>query len=194
MILERKLVVGTLLLAALSACQREPEPTLTTGDIANTAIAVAWTQLAQTQAALPTATPMPPTVTPPPTATLMPTLALPATLAAPASPTADPCNQPPPSAPLGAVTHVTVTNRSGGAISLSLGMNKPNDRGECGTYGTSMGVFGSETLKVMTGCYWGYAWVTANKPSTAETASLLCFSDPGTTYEIVVEADVIGFK
>ena len=52
----------------LSACGPEPEPTMSAADVQGTAVAAAWTMVAETQAAIPTATPIPPTETPLPTA------------------------------------------------------------------------------------------------------------------------------
>jgi len=51
----------------LSACGPEPEPTMSAEEVQGTAVAAAWTMVAETQAAIPTATPIPPTETPPPT-------------------------------------------------------------------------------------------------------------------------------
>jgi hypothetical protein len=76
----KKLV--TLMFASLfllSACGPEPEPTMSAAEVQGTAVAAAWTMVAETQAAIPTATLIPPTDTPiptlPPTATpiLLPT-------------------------------------------------------------------------------------------------------------------------
>jgi len=194
MITARILVASSLGGLMLAACGPEPEPTLSAGDLANTAVAAAWTNLAETQTALPTVTPLPPTITPMPTSTVPPTVAPLTTAPGPATATADTCDQPPPSEPVGATTSVTLINKSGGQANLALGMNKPNGQGECGTYSYNLGVFGSETVKVLAGCYWGYGWVTGADPSTAETIELLCVTDPGTPYEIVIGSEVIEFK
>ncbi|MFN8388004.1 MAG: hypothetical protein U0V48_14570 [Anaerolineales bacterium] len=103
---QRLVIFGTILSLILSACGGEPAaPTLSSADIGATAQSAAFTMIAQTQAAVPTDTPLPPTATftstplPTDTATFTPTVdpAIPTatfTLAAQSSgPTADPCNK-----------------------------------------------------------------------------------------------------
>lgn len=94
----------------LSACGGTPaEPTISAEGVQSTAIAAAFTVVAETHAAIPTNTPVPPTETPAPTATLTNTPApsptadplltsptvLPTLTSQPAAagPTADPCNK-----------------------------------------------------------------------------------------------------
>ena len=48
----------------LTACGSEPEPTMSPADVQSTAMAAAMTMVAETQAAVPTATPLPPTALP----------------------------------------------------------------------------------------------------------------------------------
>src|SRR5215207_11529720 len=87
----------------ISACAPEAVPTINAADVQSTAMAAAFTMVAQTQAAIPTETPLPPTETPTqtplPTDTpvSLPTLETTATTApvggAPASgATVDPCS------------------------------------------------------------------------------------------------------
>lgn len=192
--------VASLLMIALlaGACGPAPEPTLSVSDIQNTAVALSWTSIAMTQAALPTATPVPPTSTPLPTPTPFPTLAaqLP-TLAfgnpvVNASPTASPCDGPPPFKPVGTQAQVKLVNKSGGAVNLSLGMLEPNSSGECGTYSFSLGIYDAPVEKVLEGCYWAYAWITGNKPSTAQSTYNLCF-DTSQTRALWIGTETIGF-
>lgn len=102
----RILIFGAILCLVLSACGGEPAaPTLSSADVGATAQAAAFTMIAQTQAAIPTDTPLPPTATftstplPTETATFTPTVdpSLPTatfTLAPQSSgPTQDPCNK-----------------------------------------------------------------------------------------------------
>jgi len=71
----RKLLMAAMILAIfLSACNGKPEPTISAADVQVTAVAMAGKIIAQTQAAIPTATSVPPTDTPAPTATTAPTL------------------------------------------------------------------------------------------------------------------------
>jgi hypothetical protein len=96
----------------LTACGPEPEPTMSPADVQATAMAAAMTMVAETQAAVPTATTMPtqePSATPLPTNTVPPLIlesatpgqatqaigVLPTNTSAPASTgSGDPCNQP----------------------------------------------------------------------------------------------------
>lgn len=186
-----------LIITIMSACGPAPEPTLTTEEISNTAIANAWIAMTQTQAALPTATPIPPTFTLEPTATFAPTLApLPTlTLAAAAGPTTDPCNQPPSPEPKGKLVTVEFKNDSEGQVNLAFGMNTPNDKGECVTYSYGLGRGDTSSTKVLIGCYWGYAWITGNEPSVARTGSkILCLTDSNLTYHVVITKERIEFK
>lgn len=58
-------ILASILL--ISACGPEPVPTISAEEVQGTAVAAAWTMVAETQAAIPTATPVPPTETPLPT-------------------------------------------------------------------------------------------------------------------------------
>lgn len=59
------IILATMVL--LSACGPQGTPTLSPVDVEGTAVAAAWTIVAATQQAIPTATPLPPTETPSPT-------------------------------------------------------------------------------------------------------------------------------
>jgi hypothetical protein len=62
------LIIGVVLILLVSACAPQAAPTANPVDIQHTAEAGAFTMVAETQAAIPTATPVPPTDTPVPTA------------------------------------------------------------------------------------------------------------------------------
>ncbi|MBI5822777.1 MAG: hypothetical protein HZB18_02025 [Chloroflexi bacterium] len=192
-------IVSTLIIIAVSACG-SAEPDINSDDIANTAVAAAWIAITQTQAALPTATAIPPTSTPEPTALFTPTLPpLPIipTIAQPTAvlPTADICNQVPPLEPKGKLTTIEVENKSQGQVNLTLGMNVPNDKGECVNYSTPLGRGGVVSIRALAGCYWGYAWVEGDVPSVARTgAVILCMTDPSLVYHVVVTKETINFK
>ncbi len=122
-------IISILIVITVAACG-SAEPTMSAEDLANTAVADAWIAITQTQAAMPTATPVPPTNTPEPTLTLLPTLPplptlAPATVAS--GPTVDVCNQIPVDKPKGPVTTVEFRNQSQGQVNLSFGMNTPNE-------------------------------------------------------------------
>ena len=193
-------VITILIIAALSACGPAPAPTLSVADVQGTAVANAWTVVAVTQAAIPTATetPVPPTSTitlvPLPTIVIAPTQAivLP-TLAIADTPATDPCDQPPPAKPKGTTVQVKFVNKSGGNVNLSFGMSQANSLGECGTYTFVLGTYDSPTVTVLAGCYWGFGWVTGKKPSTAKNIDYLCVTDPALTRSILITSEVIGF-
>src|SRR5215217_5959295 len=65
------LLTVAILAMIISACGTPAAPTMNGADIQNTAVAAAFTMVAQTQAAVPTATPLPPTEAP--TQTPLPT-------------------------------------------------------------------------------------------------------------------------
>lgn len=184
------------LILGLTACGQPAEPTLSSSDIANTAIANAWTELAGTQTALPT--PIPPTLTPPPTFTRLPTNTpggFPSTTPIPGgNPIENPCYLPFPSYPQGGVVVVTFINESGGTVSLNYGMMEENSYHECGAGGGSLGMFGELTVNVLAGCYWAYGYVSGSNPSTAQAIDPLCMTSAGTEYEVIVGSEVIAFK
>jgi len=184
-------VVPVLIALGLSACGPAPAPTFSVTDIQNTANAEAWFAVTLTQAAIPTATL---TFTPvPPTSTPLPTLppALPSI--APAAPATDPCNDIPPLHPQGDLVKVKLVNKSGGSVNLSLGMTKENSFHECGTYSFGLGAYDESVVTVLAGCYWGYAWVSGKKPSTAQTIDVLCVTDPANVAPIWIGTEVIAF-
>lgn len=184
-----------LLLTVILAACGPSTPELSAEDISNTAVAEAWLVVTQTQAAMPTSTPVLPTSTPEPTATLAPTLALPtlppATIAVAATATPE-CNQAPTTDTKGAQVNVEIKNESEGQVNLAFGMNNPNDKGECFTYSFGIGRGDIYTAKVLTGCYWGYAWISGSEPSVARTGGdILCLTDPNATYRITITKETI---
>ncbi len=186
-------IISILIIATISACGPAPEPTLPAVDVQNTAVADAWTAVALTQAAMPTAT-----ETLIPTATITPTLqptftAVPTLVPPTAAATESVCNQPPPIKPLGVEVKVKFVNKSGGNVNLSFGMNSPNDKGECITYSYTLGVFDEPVVNVLSGCYWAYAWVDGKEPSTAQTIDLLCITDPAKQPAVWITKEVISF-
>ncbi len=190
-------IVSILIVITLVACG-SAEPTMSAEDLASTAVADAWIAVTQTQAAFPTATPVPPTNTPEATATLFPTLPplptlAPATVAA--GPTTDVCNQIPVPKPNGPVTTVEIRNQSQGQVNLSFGMNTPNEFGECFTYSFSLGMGDTVTAQVLTGCYWGYAWITGSEPSNARSGNvLMCMPDSTPTYHVNITKETISLQ
>lgn len=154
----------------VGACGPEPEPTLSVADVQATALAAAQTMIAETQAAIPTATPIPPTETASPTLpatntpVLLPTLELPTNLP-PAQPTAaDICNDPKHLIPGvdGPKTRYQIINENNVLVNGSLYLSK-TPHGECGYRGFSVPKNGSIVLELPLGCYSAWAWSTDPK-------------------------------
>lgn len=161
------------LIAALttivSACGAPPAPTANPVDIQNTAVAAAFTMVAQTQAAVPTATPLPPTEAP--TQTPLPTntpVALP-TLSTPASPTAaavaastsgvDPCANRQLSPEKGRETVIRVVNDTRVPITVSMYLNETEGHGECGWRSFNLARNNDIVFTdLVQGCYNLWAW------------------------------------
>jgi hypothetical protein len=104
----------------------------------------------------------------------------------------DPCDLPPPIEPKGDLVKIRFVNKSGSDINLSFGMMKENDEKECGTYGFTIGKYEEPEVKVLAGCYWGYAWVL-DPPSDARNIEALCVTDTSKTTPIWISKEVIGF-
>ena len=197
--------VSLLIVMALAACGPKSAPGLNVTDVQNTALALAGTAIAITQSALPTNTSIP-TNTPVPlvpttdaaTQAVLPTLALPTSIAAPitgsnASPTPD-CYQPPPPTKklLGTTVQIKLVNKSDGPVSLSLGMYKPNDQGECFTFSFGVNKDGSQVVTILSGCYWGAGYQTGPKPSTPRV-DYICLTDTNETRGLTIGNNAIGF-
>jgi hypothetical protein len=194
-------ILSIFIITLVSACGPAPEPTLSAGDIANTAVADAWLAMTATQLAIPTATAtIPPTetFTPLPTVTplLLPTLPPIQTangLAIGSAPTNNPCYEPPPAEPKGTLVQIRLVNNSKGLVDLNLGMENPNAQGECATYFFRLGRYDQPVVTVLAACYWGYAYIT-DPTSNARTAAPLCLYETTKTVPVSINAEVIGLQ
>jgi hypothetical protein len=192
------IAISIVAILALSACGGESTPEMSAEDMASTAVAEAWLVITQTAAAMPTATLVPPTFTPQPTNTTAPLVILPtlppATVAVIATATPE-CNQIPALEPKGALTNVEFFNESGGSANLAFGMNTPNDKAECYTYSFTLGSGSTTPAKVLTGCYWGYAWISGAETSVARSGGkILCLTDPNIIYKIRITKETVDFR
>jgi hypothetical protein len=160
----KKLIsLAMLLTVILSACGAQT-PATPTPDVLATANAAAATMIAQTQAAMPTATPIPPTNTPEPTPTLAPTLALPPTSSIPTLPPTQPpsagtnCNGMMDVGASGRTTPVMFKNDTKYPITLTIGISSPNKFGQCGMISRALAKNGSTSVDVPYAydgpCYW----------------------------------------
>ncbi|MFL7869974.1 MAG: hypothetical protein AB8I58_14185 [Anaerolineales bacterium] len=191
--------IATIVMIVASACKPAAEPTPDILAIQDTAVALAFTTVALTQAALPTITPVPtqpptPAETPTPFPTL-PALSTPTSqaLVAPTSTETDICNLPPPSDPQGTTVQIRFVNESKGQVNLSFGMLEENDEGECGTYSFSIAPQASPVVEVLSGCYWAYAWITGNTPSIARSTQAICVTDTSQIRGITITPETVGF-
>ncbi len=189
--------ISILITLMLAACGPAAAPTLSVTDIQNTAFPLVMTQYAMTKAAIPTDTPIP-TSAPTLAATLAPiaTLAFETPINVPAvnpnaSPTAD-CSQPAPTKPKGDTVQIRLVNKSGGPVNLSMGMNEPNDQGECAAYYFGLRDKEAIVVTMLSGCYWGYGYQTGPKPSTPEVHNI-CLTDTSQTRGLTIGTDSIGF-
>lgn len=171
------LPVIILLAVVISACGAEPVPTMSAADVQSTAVAAAFTVVAQTQEAIPTATPLPPTSTP--TETALPTntpLPLPtqptsATLAVATTAvsnvttnsgnaTADPCATRILSySPKGKETTIRIANTTKAEVKVSLYLNETAGHGECGYRSYTLSKNNDVVITdLVQGCYNILAW------------------------------------
>ncbi len=158
----KKLIYLSMLGAALlAACGPQATPTMNPADVQGTAFAAASTMVAQTQAAIPTSTPIPPTETPSPTPAPTDTPPIPPTSSLPTlAPTlasggtgGDPCNSPLPADPAGRPTTIKIENQTNGSLTLSLYLNK-TPFATCGYRGYNIAKGGSVLITdLVQGCY-----------------------------------------
>ena len=162
----------------LTACGPEPEPTMSPADVQGTAMAAAMTMVAETQAAIPTATSIPPTE--PPTATPFPTNtvpplsletstptlvqavgALPTNTPVPASGSGDdPCNQPLTSWG-GDSAQLSLRNNTKPKGTVTLSLFFTSSFGDCGYLSAQFD--GTTTLTVPVGVFSAGAFVDGKK-------------------------------
>jgi len=171
----------------LSACGPEPEPTMSAADVQGTAVAAAWTMVAETQAALPTATPIPPTDTPiptlPPTSTPIPLptqsiSVLPTnTLSSETTTSGDICQDLKhliPAEADGPKTTIKIVNEYMVPATISIYLNK-TVFGECGYRSYQLAKNGGSVVVTLPqGCYSAWAWSTDSKETFNASGYALC--------------------
>ena len=184
--------VSTILIAVLlSACGAQATPTINPVDVQNTAVAGAFTLVAETQAALPTVTPVPPTETATQTQTPLPTntpltLLTSATTLTPVAVAAststaggDPCLTRILSwSPKGRPANIHIINTTRAVITISLYLNETADHFECGyrvyEIGSRSDVFITDLVQ---GCY--TLWAFNNDQRTPVNAyGFGCINNP----------------
>ncbi|MBE0671266.1 MAG: hypothetical protein IH588_11805 [Anaerolineales bacterium] len=162
----------------ITACGPQGTPTMSPADVEGTAVSAAWTVVAMTQMAIPTATPVPPTETPSPTPlptfTPLPlptqdTTILPTATQAAAAGGADSCLKPLNVAEAGPTSQVRFENETGGTVTLSLNLST-NAFGQCGALVYTMGKAEKLILALPKGEYFAYAWITYPNGDTSNAS------------------------
>jgi hypothetical protein len=164
------LLLASILL--LSACAPQAEPTMSAEEVQGTAVAAAWTLVAETQAAIPTATPVPPTETPLPTVAvtdtpvplLVPTQSFQVqptvTVVAQVTTSADICSDLKhvlPGDAAGPKTTIRIVNEHNVPATISIYLNK-TPFGECGYRSYTLSKNGDTVQTLPQGCYSAWAW------------------------------------
>ena len=158
----------TLLISACGASGSiQATPTLNSVDIQNTVIVAALTVVAETQAAIPTATPPPPTATftdtPAVTSTLPPLPTLDATFTSAPSGISggdDPCiNKVLPASLKGVPVKMRVDNSTKATVSVSVYLQQTTPQSECGYRSYTLEPGQSVLINdLIEGCYTLWAW------------------------------------
>jgi hypothetical protein len=189
-----------ILLSALiaSACAPQAAPTMSAADVQSTAVAAAFTLVAQTQAAIPTATPLPPTDIPTSTPLLtdtpvaLPTLQATATTAAlsasnnSGNATVDPCsNRVLAPNPQGKGTTIRLANKTKAEVTVSLYLNETASHGECGYRSYVISKANDAVITdLVQGCYNLWAWSNNNKVHVNAGGAGCINNDDKWTFEI----------
>ncbi len=185
--MKRILFVVVTLALLLSACGPQATPTTDPAMIQASAIAAANTMVAQTQAAIPSATPVPPTPVPSPTLAPLPTPVSLPTFAAAASPTlasssggADTCSHVMDMGAAGPTTTLRIRNKTNGRINGSIWTNQKNAFGQCGYIGFSVAPNDSASISVPLSsggaCYYAYAWVLDPNHKSTSSGGPFCIN------------------
>lgn len=187
----------------LTACGPQGTPTLAPAEVEGTAVSSAWTVVAMTQMAIPTATPLPPTETPSPTPlptftplplpTLESTPLAPPTATQAAGSSAGSCDGLLNMAEAGPQSNVRIENETGGTVIFSLWLDT-NAFGQCGFVPglSQLSVGEKRVISIPKGVYTAWALTTLPNGSSS-TASGLVNNRVGDNHMFVVKVrkDVI---
>jgi hypothetical protein len=156
-----------LITSACGARGTQATPTVNAVDIQSTAAAVAFTIVAETQSAIPTATPLPPTATftntPAPTNTFPPLPSSEVTFTpVPNSNSGggDPCiNKVLPASLQGQTVKIRINNSTKAAVSFSIYLNQATPQSQCGYRAYTIAPGQSIVINdLVEGCYTLWAW------------------------------------
>ena len=172
------LIIGLAIL--LAACGTKATPTIDAASVQASAVAMAYTMSAQTQAALPTptATSAPtetPTMAPPsPTPFTLPTFpSIMATVTSGAS-GQGPCYHTMMPDPPGQTFRLRIWNTNKAPVSGSICLYKDRGQGVTGIIGVSIGKLSDAILNVPQGCYSAFFWVNDTKTPSQASGDAMC--------------------
>ena len=186
-ILTQALVI-TVIMGACGAPQAAP--TINPVDLQGTMVAAAYTVVAGTQAAIPTATPLPPTAAATNTLAVVDTLPPAPTFGAVVTATpdanstatpvsADPCiNQVLPASLTGKTIKIRIDNPTKATINLTVYLQSGNPQGVCGYRGYTLTAGQSLVINdLVEGCYSLWAWNPDPKDYFMVTNGTSCLND-----------------
>jgi hypothetical protein len=194
------LVLALVTTLIVSACGGQPAaPTLNAVDVQATAVAAAFTMIAQTEAAIPTDTPLPPTETPTqtplPTDTSLPLPTLNVTLTSTTAPVTgntggDPCATRVLAPKQGRETIIRVVNGTKVTVTVSMYLNETASHGECG-YRSFQLSKNDDTVftDLVQGCYNLWAWSNDAK-TKFNSSGYGCINNPDKWTFEVTESNV----
>jgi hypothetical protein len=175
----------------LTACGPQGTPTLAPADVEGTAVSAAWTMVAMTQLALPTATPTPqPTFTP----LSLPTLNLAPTTIPTSTTSGDPCNKVLNVSSGARMTRFRLQNETGAPVTLSIYLNK-TPFGDCGYRGYNLSIGARDFVDFPQGCYWFFAIINdPKKPGKAFGGGDNICANNDDLWAVRIGKDVINFS
>ena len=178
----------------VGACGPQAAPTMNAADVQSTAVAAAQTMVAQTLAAIPTATPLPPTETATftpvasDTPIASPTLEVALTAVPPTTnASGDPCaNRILAASPKGKPTIIRIANKTKYMVRVSLYLNETASHGECGYRGYDISKNNDVVIgDLVLGCYNLWAWSLDPKKHFSVASGTSCINNSDKwTFEI----------
>lgn len=192
----------SLIISGCGARGLQATPTINPLDIQSTVAAAAFTVIAETQAAIPTATPPPPTATftdtPAPTPTFLPLPSSAITLTPVPSGNSgggDPCiNQVMPAILKGEPVKIRINNSTKAAVSFSIYLNQNGAQGQCG-YRTYTIESGQALVlnDLVAACYTLWAWNPDPKTYFIVTNGTTCV-DTSATWVFDISTNTIKVR
>jgi hypothetical protein len=196
------LLLMSLMISSCGARGVQAIPTINAVDIQGTAAALAFTVIAETQAAIPTATPPPPTATftdtPAPTPTFLPLPSSAITLTPVPSGNSgggDPCiNQVMPAILKGEPVKIRINNSTKAAVSFSIYLNQNGTQGQCGYRAYTIDPGQALVLNdLVVACYTLWAWNPDPKTYFIVTNGTSCV-DTSTTWVFDISTSTIKVR